>query len=49
MDIGVIGSADGPTAIFVSGPGIGTILLCAALVLLVAGLIIYAVKRKKAK
>ena len=49
MDIGIIGGADGPTAIFVSGPNIETILIGAALVLLLAGLIVYAVKRKQAK
>ncbi|HWR23264.1 MAG TPA: hypothetical protein VN366_07270 [Feifaniaceae bacterium] len=49
MDIGIIGGADGPTSILVSGPNIGDILLGAALVLLIAGLIVYAVKRKKAK
>ncbi len=49
MDFGIIGGADGPTAIFVSGPAIRDILLGAALVLLIAGLIIYAVKRKQTK
>ncbi len=47
MDVGIIGGADGPTAIFVSGLGIGTILIGAALVLLLGGLIVYAVRRRK--
>ncbi len=47
MDIGIIGGADGPTAFFVSGPSIGTILLGTALVLLLAGLIVYAIRRKQ--
>ncbi len=49
MDIGIIGGADGPTSILVAGPGIGTILFGTALVLLIAGLIIYTVRRKKSK
>lgn len=47
MDIGIIGGADGPTAIFVSGPGIGTILIGTAIVLLAAGLIVYIAKRRQ--
>lgn len=49
MDIGIIGGADGPTSILVSGPDIASILIGAAVVLLIAGLIVYAVRRKKAK
>ena len=47
MDIGIIGGADGPTSILVSGPDIGTVLIGTALVLLVAGLIVYALQRRR--
>lgn len=51
MDIGIIGGADGPTSILVSGstsgPGIAPILLGAALVLLAVGLIVYGVRHKQ--
>lgn len=47
MDIGIIGGADGPTSILVSGPDIASILIGAAVVLLAAGLTVYAVRRKR--
>ena len=46
MSIGIIGGADGPTAIFVSG-GLSTILLAAGAVCLTAAIVIFLKKRKK--
>ncbi len=50
MDIGIIGGADGPTAVFVSGPGLGAVLAVAAAVaavLIAAGVVIWRAKKKK--
>ncbi|MBQ7082849.1 MAG: LPXTG cell wall anchor domain-containing protein [Oscillospiraceae bacterium] len=51
LSIGVIGGADGPTAIFVttSGPIWPLLLLGAAAVAAVIGLILWRKKRKKSK
>ena len=49
MHIGVIGGADGPTSILVSGPGFDVVLLIIAGVALAAGFAIYTVRRKGKK
>lgn len=45
--IGIIGGADGPTAIFLSGPSAGSLLILAGLLALTAvGVWLYKRKRK---
>ena len=50
--IGIIGGADGPTAIFIAGPALGRLWVLAGAVLLAAAavvwLIIHCRKKKKA-
>ena len=45
--LGIIGGADGPTAIFVSGPAGG--LPLAGLLLLAAALVLWLLRRRKGK
>ena len=49
MSVGIIGGADGPTAIFVTGPGGGmsTVLLIAGIICLAVALVGFLKKRKK--
>lgn len=48
MDIGIIGGADGPTAVFVGGEIGGTIALFVGIILVIA-LIVFIIRRRKKK
>ena len=45
--VGIIGGADGPTAIFVSGPTFLLELLSALVILFFIALAVYVIRRKK--
>ncbi len=47
MSVGIIGGADGPTAIFVTGSPMGAIVIAAVLVLAVVATVVILKKRKK--
>ena len=49
MDIGIIGSADGPTSILVAGPGIDLVPFAIAAAVLVTGLVVYVIQRNRKK
>jgi Na+-transporting methylmalonyl-CoA/oxaloacetate decarboxylase, beta subunit len=48
ISVGVIGGADGPTAIFVASPVLGPAAIAAAIVI-IGGVIFFFIKRKRKK
>ena len=47
MSMGVIGGADGPTAVFVTGPGLSDLLLIAGIIALIVAVIQIRKRKKK--